>query len=1069
MKIRVLFILIISVFLLAQCGDDPISVVPEKLDGISILTGNLPTGFYEFEDYIPSNGAAYAQFKTGSFDRLEMDEINPTSASFNWGRFDNWADRTKNTFGFDLGVGFTSISWTIGTWAPNDYIWMPSDYLDPADEGIYYYKIFGSGGVYHRVPRFWGAEYIAWQDSFATEVATHFATDPQGQLVDWVEIPFGRFGELGITVSEENVFHLAQMNLDADSGKLAHLGFPAGSICTASTGCTTSDGAVIWDATVKEIIDIWVDAFTSAGATQRLIGMTANYSFEAWVRESINAHAIANGVGISHNKLLDDGDTWFADWTRGRWDQYDGFPLMGTQSFGVAEAQDSYAYGNSNPPNNPPVPNQTNLQEQWYWSVANAISNRISIIKVNFEPVPGITWSYQIPYTNTQVIDIMNEFMRLGDKQDNELPFIVSYQRESQFAFRPKCGNFERGLDLVMTQGSRPANQSCNLPANTLPVIAGSVTAPVYDAIPQIACSGQSLQSVPSCDPRGRYARKTTVGNPYMYFRVSDDFYYGSSLVQIYTTYADVGTGTFTVGCNGANEQITKTNTNQWVTVQTEIYCLLTNSLPGASDIYLQDNTGGGNLIIHKVKITSDEIYPGDPTATPTWTPGTPPTPTAVAPTSTPTANTIWSQTVVPSNNWKDTYINSQASTTNYGLNQYVNLSAGTLRSTPMPTYASSTAKQGLVDIDLTFPTSVVFDFASLSYYVNSGGPSTMYVVPCTIKRAWTETGATWNSYATGSAWQTPGAYGANDVGTCGTPVPITSADVGSRLSIDVTNLMTYQGLNIKLQPMCTPNVSGYCNVDYYLNTQNSTTGNLPSLLIAANAVGQTPTATSTATNTPVPLNTSTPTPTPTNTPTKTPTVTSTPTATPTWTPGGNTPTSTPTATRTPTATSIVAATATATFTATPTPGAHAQGKVLINEVCPNMTNIDLFRDGKLGNDNAIELISTADVNISNYLLCGHTGCAKLRSGTIPQMSFSVFYQEIDGPEVSPINGHVTLYDISTVPWTVVDSVSWSSVNANNCIARLYDTSTTWQEKRWPTIGFGNSSWAITPTPTATP
>ncbi len=1064
-KLPVLLLALLAVALLARCASEPDDTIPPKMDGVSIMAEGAPAGFYEFEDYRPSNGASYAQFKTGSFDRIEMNEINPTAGVFSWGRFDNWADRTKNTFGFDIGVGFTSISWGIGTWAPNDYVWLPSDYLEAADEGVYYYKIFGSGADYHRVPRFWGAEYLAWMEDFASEAAVHFSEDPQGRLVDWVEIPFGRFGELGITVSEENVFHLAQMNTDADAGDLAHLGFAAGSICTAATGCTTNDGARIWDATIRAVIDVWVDAFTAAGATQRLVVMTANYSFEPWVRESINGYAIANGAGISHNKLLDDGDDWYSYWPNGRYGQYDGFPLMGTESFGLAEAQDSWAYGNSNPPNNPPVPNQTNLEEQLYWSVANAIANRISILKVNFEPVPGSIYSYRVPYTNTQVAEIMTEFMELGDKQDNELPFVVSYQRESQFAWRPKCGNFERGLELVMTQGSRPANQSCNLPASTLPAIAGSVTAPAYDAIPQIACAGQDLQSVPSCDPRNRYARKTTAGNPYMYFRVSDDFFYGSSLVQVYTTYADVGTASFTVGCSADSAEITKTNTGQWVTVQTELSCSLTNSLVGASDIYLRDGTSGGNLIIQKVKLEVDATYPGAPTPTPTWTPGTPPTPTAAAPTATPTAGSVWAQTVVPNNNWQDTYINSQVSDTNYGFNQYVNLSAGTLRNTPMPTYAPSTAKQGLVDVDLTFPTDVAFGFAGLSYYVNSGGPATMYVIPCQIKRAWTEAGATWNSYAAGSAWQTPGAYGANDVGTCGTPVPITSADVGSRLTFDVTNLMTYQGLNIKLQPVCTPNPSGYCNVDYYLNTQNNSTGNLPSLLVSASAAGSTPTATWTASPTATPLASSTPTPTPTNTPTLTPTPTRTPTVVPSNTPGGAT--STPTATSAPTGTATATPTRTPTATATPTV-VSSMPAVMLNEICPNMQGIDLFPDGTLGNDNATELLARATTDVTGWRLCGRDRCVRL-NGTLDAGERLVFYQELDGVTLSNQRGEVTLFNGNTTPWTAVDTLSWQLVNPDHCLARLYDGAPTWIEQRWPTMGLGNSYWAAAPTPTLTP
>jgi len=80
-----------------------------------------------------------------------------------------------------------------------------------------------------------------------------------------------------------------------------------------------------------------------------------------------------------------------------------------------------------------------------------------------------------------------------------------------------------------------------------------------------------------------------------------------------------------------------------------------------------------------------------------------------------------------------------------------------------------------------------------------------------------------------------------------------------------------------------------------------------------------------------------------------------------------------------------------------------------------------------------------------------------------------VFYQALN--EINPlaVNGEVRLIDGSTVPATIIDSVSWAYVNTDHCIARVYDGAPTWVENRWPTMGFGNSSWAITPTPTVTP
>jgi len=477
---------------------------------------------------------------------------------------------------------------------------------------------------------------------------------------------------------------------------------------------------------------------------------------------------------------------------------------------------------------------------------------------------------------------------------------------------------------------------------------------------------------------------------------------------------------------------------------------------------------------------------PGGPTATATNTPTSTPTATATAtatitPTATRTPTATPTKTLTPTPlptaswfnvfypftaSWMDTHISSQASTTNSGLNANIHLDAGTVRNTPLPPGAPSTARSGLVSVAIAYPTEAVFIDSGLLYYVNSGF-GTMQVRPCQVLTDWQELEATWEEWGDTEPWQINGAYGEADIGECGDYVTLTPDNVGMYTSFDVTNLLVAGAsrvLNVKLEASCVPNQAGWCNSSYYLTSQNGSGPQAYLSIDASVGVTPTPTATRTPTRTALPVSTSTPTPT--STPTRTPTVTSTPTATPTWTPGGSTPTAMPTPTRTPTATAVSFPTATPTFTATPTPAASG---VVINEVCPNMVNIDLFPDGTLGNDNAVELFAVTATDVSNYWLCGHSNCIRLRGTTIPERTYSVFYQEIDGPRLVPASGEAILYDASTVPWTVVDSIAWASVSADYCIARVYDASATWQQKRWPTMGFGNSSWATTPTPTATP
>jgi hypothetical protein len=136
------------------------------------------------------------------------------------------------------------------------------------------------------------------------------------------------------------------------------------------------------------------------------------------------------------------------------------------------------------------------------------------------------------------------------------------------------------------------------------------------------------------------------------------------------------------------------------------------------------------------------------------------------------------------------------------------------------------------------------------------------------------------------------------------------------------------------------------------------------------------------------------------------------------------------------------------------------------------MVNVDLFPDGILGNDNAVELFATGvgsePLNVTGWKLCTWNMCTNLR-GTITGRQYLVFYEALNEIQLFPQNGLVELFDANTVPWTLIDSIQWANVNSDYCLARVYDAASTWQQMRWPTVGFGNSSWATTPTPTVTP
>lgn len=341
-----------------------------------------------------------------------------------------------------------------------------------------------------------------------------------------------------------------------------------------------------------------------------------------------------------------------------------------------------------------------------------------------------------------------------------------------------------------------------------------------------------------------------------------------------------------------------------------------------------------------------------------------------------------------------------------------------------------------------------------------------MIVTPCQVRANWDEWQATWNRSSASTPWQTPGAYGPNDVGDCGTPVPLSTVDASQWVQFDVRNLMSRDmGLNLKLEPVCTPDTSGYCSAQANLVSKDSgSVANRP-YFIAFFTTGSTLTATPTRTSTPTPIPTSTflPTATPTWTPTSTPTRTPTPTVTPTP-PTGATATSTPTVT--PTSTPIPTGTAPPTVTSTPTPNVSA---LKLNEVCARMTNTDLFPDGRLDSgDNAVEIVNRTGttVTLDGYWLCSGAICESL-TGSIGNGGYKVFYQALGEVDLAGANDLVYLQHISQPE--PVDSVSIAYQNPDYCYARQWDANGPWVESSWPSIGFGNSSWSVTPTPTRTP
>ncbi len=135
-----------------------------------------------------------------------------------------------------------------------------------------------------------------------------------------------------------------------------------------------------------------------------------------------------------------------------------------------------------------------------------------------------------------------------------------------------------------------------------------------------------------------------------------------------------------------------------------------------------------------------------------------------------------------------DTYINANSNTTNYGTATSIQL-----------TSRSSRSKKALIKFDLsayatsqTITSATLYLTASSSYsYSSSNGPFAVGIVKS--KRAWVENQATWNNFATSSAWGTAGSSNTSTDYTNTDSVTLTNTSnmsTGTRLNVGVTNMI---------------------------------------------------------------------------------------------------------------------------------------------------------------------------------------------------------------------------------------------------------------------------------------
>jgi RHS repeat-associated protein/CSLREA domain-containing protein len=257
-------------------------------------------------------------------------------------------------------------------------------------------------------------------------------------------------------------------------------------------------------------------------------------------------------------------------------------------------------------------------------------------------------------------------------------------------------------------------------------------------------------------------------------------------------------------------------------------------------------------------------------TDTPTQMPTNTATPTEIpspTPTSTPTAITLILQP--DGNTGIDTYIYGGSKNSNYGT--------GTEMGVGEDNNAANRTARSLLKFDLSaIPPNATITSATLSLWTSTDLSSNNRTIRVfRLKSAFSETGATWSSSASGTSWQTAGASGANDR---------ESTDIGS------TTILDNEALNLEKQIVLSParilemvngtfTNNGFIVVaDTELNDRfNYKTSESTGATQRPKLVIQYSVPTATPTNTPTNMATNTPTWTPTNIP---PPPTPTPTST---------------------------------------------------------------------------------------------------------------------------------------------------------------------------------------------
>jgi hypothetical protein len=409
--------------------------------------------------------------------------------------------------------------------------------------------------------------------------------------IDWIEVPIGNYGELNPGAGQDRV-------------------------CLQELGLTQA----LWEQTVVQMIDVWVDAFAGSGVDLSFEG--TNYYLDKGDRQRMNDYAASQGLGVQHAK-------WHPDWDdmavacASCWSQGKGMvdpPLRWeNQVMFAIEYPDPPLWGEGSS-------TTLNHVEEDYWNMAAFPDLKGDVYKTRLYPRGTLG---RITTENPYVQGMIQTLRDLAGKDEGNAPYAITWLRETEFDWWPKCNNFDFYLYASPAQEPRVGSSCPGLSALTT----DGQAAAVYNLDAAYApglCPNDRVYSA-TCDPRYRYARATAPGQPYIYLDVAPRYRYGAGTqARIYVDYLDVGTDMIAVqwhdGATFQTRTLVKSNSRQWKTwlITANAMDLTNRFTSGATswDFRVWD-AGDGIEYISNVKFPpmNSGTVPATATPTPTRTP----------------------------------------------------------------------------------------------------------------------------------------------------------------------------------------------------------------------------------------------------------------------------------------------------------------------------------------------------------------------------------------------------------------------------------------------------------------